>query len=103
MKLKLLIASFLIASPALAESVYVNIPARHIFSENNTIAGFYLTDPNLASQCLYGIMYFRLDTDAGKAQFSSLLAAKTAGWLIRRIDYYKQANGVCLATGIHIE
>lgn len=103
MKHTILAASLLFAPPALAEMVLINIPVRQVFSENNTVGGFTLADANLASQCLFGLMYLRLDTDAGKAQFSSLLAAKAAGWRIRRIDYSKQANGSCWVTGLHVE
>jgi len=104
MNFKILIASLFFASPALAEVAYVNMPVKQLFSEGTTAGGFYLTETNLAAQCLYGIMYFRLDTDTGKAQFSSLLAAKAAGWRIKRIDYSRDASsGVCSATGIHID
>lgn len=75
---------------------------KRIFAEGTASGGFY-TNEGLP-QCLYHIMYLKLDTDTGKAQFSMLLAAKASGQKIVRIDYtVNPSNGKCNLTGFHVE
>ncbi|CCN35783.1 conserved hypothetical protein [Vibrio nigripulchritudo SFn27] len=47
-------------------------------------------------------MYIDLSTEAGKAMFSQVLTAKSAGFKVVRIDYTKSGE-LCTATGLHIQ
>ncbi|CCN48808.1 conserved hypothetical protein [Vibrio nigripulchritudo MADA3029] len=70
------------------------------FSEGSSKAGFYTSEGLL--QCKWGIMYIDLSTEAGKAMFSQVLTAKSAGFKVVRIDYTKSGE-LCTATGLHIQ
>ncbi|QUJ67370.1 hypothetical protein KDD30_15230 [Photobacterium sp. GJ3] len=71
-----------------------------VFSEGTTTAGFYTAEG--IKDCQWGIMYLELSTESGKAMFSQVLAAKSAGFKVIRIDYKKNENATCTATGLHI-
>jgi hypothetical protein len=85
-----------------AETLNETRTVKRVFAEGATTGGFY-TNEGL-TQCLYQIMYIKLDTDAGKAHFSMLLSAKAAGQKIVRLDYtVSSSNGQCDLNGLHVE
>ncbi|MDO6708530.1 hypothetical protein [Photobacterium sp. 1_MG-2023] len=71
-----------------------------VFSEGTTTAGFYTAEG--IKDCQWEIMYLDLSTESGKAMFSQVLAAKSAGFKVVRIYYNKKESGTCTATGLHI-
>lgn len=70
------------------------------FSEATTTAGFYTAE--VLTGCKWNLMYLDLSTESGKAMFSQVLAAKSAGFKVVRIYYKKDDNEKCTATGLHI-
>ncbi|MDX1303029.1 hypothetical protein [Photobacterium sp.] len=92
---------FLFSAPLAAEQITTPKTVKRVFSEGTTSAGFYTNEG--ISQCKWGIMYMDLSTESGKAQFSQVLTAKTAGFKVIRIDYTIRSSGTCLASGIHIQ
>ncbi|GLX85931.1 hypothetical protein tloyanaT_21830 [Thalassotalea loyana] len=72
-----------------------------IFSEAGNTAGFYTVEG--LADCKWQIMRIDLATEAGRAMFSQVLTAKSAGFKIVRIDYSISADGTCKALGLHIE
>ena len=86
---------------ALAES-FSNIAVRQVFAESDTVAGFFPRD-DVSSQCLFGVIYINLGTQAGRAQLSLVMQAKAQGLRVARVDYVKQPNGSCHVTGLHIQ
>jgi hypothetical protein len=100
---KLVVTAVLMSISSVAFSAQISAPktVKRIFSEGSTGAGFYATEG--ITECRWGIMYLNLSTEAGKAMFSQLLTAKSAGFKVVRIDYTVSSSGTCLASGIHIE
>ncbi|MBD1557666.1 hypothetical protein HC752_12055 [Vibrio sp. S9_S30] len=83
-----------------AEQILGSKTVLRTFSEGSAKAGFYTTEG--LQECKWGIMYIDLSTEAGKAIFSQVLTAKTAGFKIVRIDYSKSGE-LCTARGLHIQ
>lgn len=71
-----------------------------VFSEGTTRAGFYTAEA--LTGCKWNLMYLDLSTETGKAMFSQVLAAKSAGFKVVRIYYKKSDSETCMATGLHI-
>lgn len=89
----------LLSTGSLAESLLENRTPTTIFSENQNAAGFYTSEG--LSQCMWGIMFIDLSNEAGRAQLSLLLVAKTSGLKIVRMDYYI-SDSKCYLSGMHI-
>ena len=85
---------------AQAEQILGSKTVLRTFSEGSAKAGFYTKEG--LQECKWGIMYIDLSTEAGKAMFSQVLTAKTAGFKIVRIDYSK-TGALCKANGLHIQ
>ncbi|MDO6580644.1 hypothetical protein Q4491_04730 [Photobacterium sp. 2_MG-2023] len=107
-KMKKLILSFIVMI-ALPFSVFAeqgdpefNQPftITQVFSEGTTTAGFYTAEA--LTGCKWNIMYLDLSTESGKAMFSQVLAAKSAGFKVVRVYYKKNDSETCMATGLHI-
>ena len=86
---------------SLANQITTPKIVKRIFSEGSTTAGFYTVEG--ISECKWGIMYLNLSTESGKGMFSQVLAAKSAGFKVVRIDYTVSTSGTCQASGLHIE
>lgn len=92
----LVMASCQIQAEQLLESRTVS----KIFAENGNHAGFYTSEG--LTQCLWGIMFIDLSTEAGKAQLSMVLAAKLSNQKIVRMDY-TVITQKCWLSGLHIQ
>ena len=51
--------------------------------------GYLAIEETLAITCKFNLIYIQLDSEGGRAGYSTLLAAKMAGKEIQRIDYAK--------------
>jgi len=90
-----------VSTAVLAATIGTPKTVKRVFSEGSTGAGFYTVEG--LPECKYSIMYLNLSTESGKAMFSQLLTAKSAGFKVVRIDYSVLASGQCVAGGLHIE
>ena len=52
-----------------------------------TNRAYFSVNEALSSNCAFGIIYFDLAADWGKAAYATLLTARAAGNLLSRIDY----------------
>jgi len=53
----------------------------------------------LSSDCLYGLLYFDINSASGKAMYSTLLMAVAGAKKLSRIDYFQNKHtGVCILT-----
>lgn len=84
-----------------AKHFYDSRTVIRIFSEGEATAGFY-TSEGLAG-CKWNIMYLDLSKESGSAMLSQVIAAKSAGFKVVRIDYIGGDGETCLATGLHIQ
>ncbi|WP_196158627.1 hypothetical protein [Reinekea sp. G2M2-21] len=100
---KLTITILLVCTSALvlAENLGRTIHVNRVFSEGASTAGFYPVES--LPECKWGLMYIDLSTEGGKAIFSLVLTAKTAGHAVIRVDYTKDSSDKCLVTGFHTQ
>lgn len=89
------------AAPALAEQKS-SLHVRRIFTESAATAGF-LPIEDISADCLWGLMYIDLSTQAGRAQLALVMQAKVQNLVLARVDYSKNPNGTCSVYGIHVE
>lgn len=97
----LILMVFFFSSSSIADQLLNTYHVKRIFAESSTIAGFYAAEG--LTECKWGIMYIDLSKEAGKAQFSIVLTAKTVNQTITRMDYTVNTDGACSLTGIHLE
>ncbi len=62
-------------------------------SHGNT--GYVGFSAQLTEGCNWGNVYYNISTDEGKAYHSALLTAHASGRPVTRIDYAKDAQGMC--------
>jgi hypothetical protein len=77
---------------------------RRVITEDPNSAGFYPVEPLDQNECKYGLFYFTLNNESGKAMLALLLSAKAADQRVVRVDYVRNATvGTCHIIGLHVE
>lgn len=74
---------------------------QEVFAESASTGGFYPAE-SVSADCKFGVFYLDLSTPSGRAQLALLMQAKAQGLVLPRIDYIKNSDGTCTATGLHI-
>lgn len=70
---------------------------------NPLLTGNLKPAEKLTTDCLYGVLYFDVGSEIGKAMYSTLLTAKAGGRKLARIDYFQNSNGqVCTLTYVEL-
>ena len=83
------------------------------YTQNNALVGvlgvqgssiyFKINSPFL-TDCRWGNIYFSNNTDFGKAAYANILAAKSSGKKLSRLDYEQVSSGeVCTLTLVEVE
>lgn len=91
----------LLSGMANAEQLLETRHVKRVFAESSNQGGFYTTEG--LSMCPYSIMFINLATEDGRANYATVLTAKSLNWSIVRMDYIIQPSGICSLTGLHVE
>jgi len=100
-RLALLSLFCVVCCPVSAAQLLGAYKVKSVFAEGTDTAGLFLVED--LPQCLYGLMYIDLSSNAGRAKLALLTSAKMGGWKITRIDFTQAANGKCTLDGVHVE
>ena len=82
-------------------AIFISIPAQAVMDNNKHIKrlgvqgnhAYFDFVEDMSLNCKWGAIYFNISTDFGKAAYSNILAAKSAGKKLSRIDYTQAADG----------
>lgn len=83
-------------------SVSITVSAFEDYNKTVTTVGaqmqftaYFRVAEGFSQNFKFGVMYFRTDTDFGKAAYSNVLAARTSGTKLARISYTQDVDGAC--------
>jgi len=97
-----LLAVFGFVIPCLgAETEYSKTVAKLAVEANDK--GYLRVEEPLNVACKYNVIYFHLNTESGKAQYSMLLAAKMSNTYISTLAYNFNSDTTCTLLTVEIE
>lgn len=106
MKYFLFTLALLFASANLVAETQSNVTIRSIGISTNvdsSITGNFTVVDKLTTNCPYEKIHFNINTDVGKAMYSTILTAKTTKKTLSQIDYFfSPGKRACLLRYVEI-